>query len=113
MNDTLLESNATDSLLEQHSLRENLLAIECLQSRIINLRSYLSEAYNKIYHIQNSQEKKDFHGLHKMKNVGRSFGEDGDKITAEMLFGVNNTLIDPHMERIFKEVSSYFVLPPF
>lgn len=113
MNDTLLESNGNDTLLEQHSLREILLAIECFQSRIINLRSSLREAYNKTDHTQKSRKKKDLHGLHKIKNVGRPFGEDGDEITAEMLFGVNNPLINLHIERICKEVSSYFVLPPF
>jgi len=45
-----------------------------------------------------------------MKNVYRPFGEDGDEITTEMLFGINNPLINPHIERICKEVSSYFVV---
>jgi len=110
MNDTLLDSHRNNTLLEQHSLREILLAIECFQSRIINLKSYLREAYNKTDYTQKSQKKKDLNGFHKMKNVGRPFGEDGDEITAEMLFGVNNPLINPHIERICKEVNSYFVV---
>jgi hypothetical protein len=32
-----------------------------------------------------------------MKNVYRPFGEDGDEITTEMLFGINNPLINPHI----------------
>ncbi|CAD6334029.1 unnamed protein product [Miscanthus lutarioriparius] len=103
MNDTLLDSHRNNTLLEQHSLREILLAIECFQSRIINLKSYLREAYNKTDYTQKSQKKKDLNGFHKMKNVGRPFGEDGDEITAEVLFGVNNPLINPHIERICKE----------
>jgi len=67
MNDTLLESNGNDSLLEQHSLREILLAIECFQSRIINLKSYLREAYNKTDHTQKSRKKKDLHGYIKLR----------------------------------------------
>ncbi|OQU77862.1 hypothetical protein SORBI_3009G113500 [Sorghum bicolor] len=105
MNDTLLDSNRNDTLLEQHSLREILLAIECFQSRIINLKSHLREAYNKTDHTQKSRKKKDLNGFHKMENVGRPFGEDGDEITAEMLFGVNNSLINPHIERICKEAA--------
>ncbi|XP_066363397.1 uncharacterized protein [Miscanthus floridulus] len=103
MNDTLLDSNGNDTLLEQHSSREILLAVECFQSHIINLKSYLREAYNKTDHTQKSRKKKDLNGFHKMKNVGRPFGEGGDEITAEMLFGVNNPLINPHIERICKE----------
>lgn len=110
VNDTLLDSHRNDTLLDQHSLREILLEIERFQSRIINLQSSLKEARTKTDHTQKSRKRKDLNGFHKMKNVGRPFGEDGDEITADMLFGINNPLSNPHIERICKEVSKYFVV---
>lgn len=38
-----------------------------------------------------------------MKNACRSFGEDRDEITAEMLFGVNIPLINPHIGGMYRE----------
>ena len=108
-NDTMLKSKETNVVVEQYSLRKILLAIECFQTRIINLQSDLSEAYNKIGLPQKSQKKKHSHGLHKKKNVVAPCGTTElaeDDITLEMLFGVNSSLLDPHMEGICKEVSS-------
>ncbi|RCV18066.1 hypothetical protein SETIT_3G270700v2 [Setaria italica] len=105
-NDTLLESKENNAVLEQYSLRKILLAIECIQTRIINLQNDLSEAYNKIGHPQKSQKKKDTHGLHKKKNAVKPYGTtqpDGDEITPEMLFDVNSSLLDPHIEGICHE----------
>jgi hypothetical protein len=107
----MLESKETNVVLEQHSLRKILLAIECIQTRIIDLQSDLSEAYNKIGHPQKSQKKKNSHDLHKKKNVATPYGygtteQDKDDITLEMLFGVNSSLLDHDMEGICKEVSS-------
>ena len=112
-NDTMLKSKETNVVVEQYSLRKILLAIECFQTRIINLRSDLSEAYNKIGLPQKSQKKKHSHGLHKKKNVVAPYGttELGeDDITLEMLFSVNSSLLDPHMEGICKEVSSCHII---
>ncbi|RLN29926.1 hypothetical protein C2845_PM05G23090 [Panicum miliaceum] len=104
-NDTMLESKETNVVLEQYSLRKFLLAIECVQTRIIDLQSDLSEAYIKIGHPQKSQKKKDSHGLHKMKNVVTQYGYGTTEhdITLEMLFGVNSSLLDHNMEDICKD----------
>ncbi|CAN6360153.1 unnamed protein product [Urochloa humidicola] len=99
-NDTLLESKESNAVLEQYSLRKIILAIECIQTRIIKLRKDLSDASNKIDYPQKFR-KKDSH-VHKKKNVVGS-QPDGDEITLEMLFGVNSSLLDPHIEGICKE----------
>ena len=89
------------------------MAIECFQTRIINLQRDLSEACNKTGLPQKSQKKKHSHGLHKKKNVVAPCGTTElveDDITLEMLFGVNSSLLDPHMEGICKEVSSCHII---
>lgn len=101
LNDTLLESKESNAILEQYSLRKILLAIECMQTRIINLQSDLSEAYNKIDHPQKSRKKKDSQGLPKKKN---------DEINLKMLFGIDSSMLDPHIEGICQEVSSYHIV---
>lgn len=101
LNDTLLESKESNAILEQYSLRKILLAIECIQTRIINLQSDLSEAYNKIDHLQKSRKKKDSQGLPKKKN---------DEINLKMLFGIDSSMLDPHIEGICQEVSSYHIV---
>ncbi|CAL4893152.1 unnamed protein product [Urochloa decumbens] len=99
-NDTLLESKESNVVLEQYSLRKNILAIECIKKRIINLQSDLSKASNP-----QKFQKKDSHGVHKKMNVA-PYGTtqpDGGEITLEMLFGVNSSLLDPHIQGICKE----------
>lgn len=104
--DTMLKSKESNVVLEQYTLRKSLMAIECFQTRIINLQRDLSEACNKTGLPQKSQKKKHSHGLHKKKNVVAPCGTTElaeDDITLEMLFGVNSSLLDPHMEGICKE----------
>ena len=111
--DTMLKSKESNVVLEQYTLRKSLMAIECFQTRIINLQRDLSEACNKTGLPQKSQKKKHSHGLHKKKNVVAPYGttELGeDDITLEMLFGVNSSLLDPHMQGICKEVSSCHII---
>ncbi|OEL15201.1 hypothetical protein BAE44_0023780 [Dichanthelium oligosanthes] len=104
-NDTLLEE--INVVHEQYSLRKIVLAIECIQTRIINLQSDLSKASNKINHPQKSRKRKDSYFLHKNKNAVRPFGTtqpDEDGLTLDMLFGVNKSLVDPHIEESVDDV---------
>ncbi|CAL4907762.1 unnamed protein product [Urochloa decumbens] len=99
-NDTLLESKESSAVLEQYSLRKIILAIECIQKRTIKLQSDLSKASNP-----QKFQKRDSYGIHKKSVVG-PYGTtqpDGGEITLEMLFGVNSSLLDPHIEGICKE----------
>ncbi|TVU34213.1 hypothetical protein EJB05_16044, partial [Eragrostis curvula] len=103
LNDTLalLEFKENDIVLEQHSLRDILLSIDEIQSRIISLQNHLSEAQNNRDHNQKAkkaQKKKKLHGL-----LQKETERDEDEITVEMLFGADKPLIDAHIAGLYRE----------
>ncbi|KAF8719989.1 hypothetical protein HU200_024759 [Digitaria exilis] len=104
--DTKNSISSNDAVLEQCSLRKIILDVECIQTRITNLQSDMSESYNKIDCSQKYSGKKDSHCLHKKKNVVRPYSTtepSEDEITLEMLFGSKRPLLGSHIEGICKE----------
>ncbi|KAL6631080.1 hypothetical protein ACP70R_028420 [Stipagrostis hirtigluma subsp. patula] len=127
LNDSLFGSKENDIVIEQYSLREILLSIDGIQSRIIRLQNHLSDACNKVDHSQKTrkvQKKKAMNSflqkdsgalpsdctLKYVKNntvkpslVDDITQSDADGITLGMLFGLDNSLIDADIGGLCKE----------